>query len=139
MKTLSAISVGLVTASVAAMGLPAFAGGLAAPSAPGSGDRAIVLAGGMGGGGAGMGGGGGAMGGGMRYFGGDPFGGPSGDFTQPARGSPERDRAPENYTYQCVTLVGRCSFVAPARLRANSLRSGADCGCGDGQDRGHVE
>jgi hypothetical protein len=45
----------------------------------------------------------------------------------------------ENFTYQCVTPAGRCSFVAPASLRANSLRSGADCACSGGQTAGRVE
>jgi hypothetical protein len=129
MKMRSVISVLLAAASVAAIGAPDFAGGFAAPAA---GDGVIVLAGGMGGGpGGGMGGGIGA-----RYLGDGRFGGPMGDFNQQARGSSEGDSAPENYTYQCITPVGRCSFVAPAWLRASSLRSGAGCGCGAGQDRG---
>ena len=147
MKMRSVISVLLAAASVAAVGGPAFAGDFAAPAATGSGDREIVLAGGMGGAGAGGGGmGGGGMGGGgmggdigTRHFGGGLFGGPMSDFNQQARGSAEGDRAPENYTYQCITPVGRCSFVAPAWLRANSLHSGAGCVCGAAQDGGRIE
>jgi hypothetical protein len=137
MKVQSVISLLFAAAGVAAIGAPAFAGGFAVPSAAFSG-REIVLAGGMGGGaGGGMGGGGmgGGMGMGLRYFG----GGPMGDFKQQATGSSEGDRAPENYTYQCITPAGRCSFVAPAWLRANSLRSGAGCTCGVGRDTGRVE
>lgn len=132
----------------------AAAGGLAQPDAAGSG-RTIVPAGGMGGGSTGgmggstggMGGGaagtrGGAfgMGGGGGHFGGGMFGG-QGDFAGPSQAaSDNRSSAPpDNYTYQCVTPAGRCSFVAPAALRANSLRSGADCGCGGGQQQGRIE
>lgn len=131
----------------------AAAGGL--PSSEAQGGRAIVLAGGMGGGSGGMGGGGtggmgggatgthsGAfgMGGGGGHFGGGMFGGPTTNFDQPAAASSDNaGNAPDNYTYQCITPAGRCSFVAPAALRANSLRSGADCGCGGGQPQGRIE
>jgi hypothetical protein len=89
-------------------------------------------AGGMGGGNAGgMGGGSGGMNGGG--FGGSPlagFGRPDADPTASSG---------QYYTYHCVTASGRCPFVAPAALRDNSLRSGADCSCPNGQSRGQVE
>jgi hypothetical protein len=143
------ISVILAVAGAAALTVPVFAGGFGAPS---SGDPEIVLAGGMGGGAGGMGGGAGGMGGsagGMRggnlggtgtdNFGDSQFGGPMSDFGQAARGSSGAGTALDNYTYQCVTSAERCSFVAPAWLRAGSLRSGADCVCGNGPEKGRVE
>lgn len=125
------------------------------PSAGAQGGRAIVLAGGMSAGSGGMGGGGGGMGGGATgmhsgafgmgggggHFGGGMFGGPTTNFDQPAAAASDQtsNAPPDNYTYQCITPAGRCSFVAPAALRANSLRSGADCGCGGGQPQGRIE
>lgn len=148
----------LVTAAAVLALLPVVCeGGSAATggfSPDAGGGRAIVLAGGMGGGAGGMGGGGGGMGGGATgmgggafgmgggggHFGGGMFGGPTTDFDRPAVAAPSDNPAPaDNYTYQCVTPAGRCSFVAPAALRANSLRSGADCGCGGGQPQGRIE
>ena len=94
-------------------------------------------AGGMGGGGGGMGGGGAGMGGG--HFGlGDPFG-PINNFARPSEDQPASGKQPANYTYQCITPAGRCPFVARAALRSSSLRSGADCVCGDGGAKGRVE
>ena len=139
-----------------AMGIAgaAAAGSLAPPDAAGSG-RAIMLAGGMGGSGGGMGGGNGGMGGGATgmhsgafgmgggggHFGGGMLGGPATNFEQPAAASLDNagSARPDNYTYQCVTPAGRCSFVAPAALRANSLRSGAACGCAGGQPQGRIQ
>lgn len=68
---------------------------------------------------------------------GGTFGGSTADFGQ----SPSDPGAGggQYFTYQCVTPAGRCSFVAPAALRGNSLRSGADCACGNGGTPGRVE
>ena len=92
----------------------------------------------MGGGGTGgMSGGGTGRGTGGMNGGGDMFAGSGVGFAQPA---PDPSASGGSYyTYQCVTPVGRCSFVAPAALRGNALRSGADCACPDGRSRGQVE
>ena len=128
------------------------------------GDAAVVLVGGMGGGATtgGMGGGamtggmgGGAMTGGMGggaatggtgsgaptggMFGGGMFNNPPPSFgTNSGSGWPGDNAQPSYYTYQCVTSSGQCSFVAPASLRASSLRIGARCSCSDGQSQGQV-
>jgi hypothetical protein len=122
------------------IGLSPAVSGIAAPGP----DHAVVFvggmggsAGGMGGGAGGMGGGGGGMGGGHVGFG-DPFG-PANNFVQPSEDQPAGGGQPANYTYQCITPAGRCPFVARAALRSSSLRSGADCVCGDGAARGRVE
>jgi hypothetical protein len=126
--------------------------GLSSAGVPGP-DRAIVFVGGMGGGGAGMGGmggggmGGGGMGGGGMggwmgggHFGSDDLFGNSGQsFGRPAEDQPANSAPLGYYTYQCITPAGRCPFVAPASLRGNSLRSGADCVCADGQSKGRIE
>jgi hypothetical protein len=153
MSTPSAILALLATAMVAFMVSGAFSGELAAPSAAVSGDRGIVLAGGMSGGGGGMGGGAGGMGGGNigggmgagnfgggmggGNFGGGMFHGPLTDFDvqQPSHAN----AASDSYTYQCITPAGHCSFVAPAWLRASSLHSGAGCACDSGQTQGRVQ
>jgi hypothetical protein len=146
---------------------PAAASGISHPygfSGAGATSPELVLVGGMGGGGGGMGGGtaagmgggagiggntggmaggnGGGMGGGSGGmngggFGGNMFGGQTAGFGESAAGS--TGSGGQYYTYQCATPVGRCSFVAPAALRDNSLRSGADCACPDGRSRGQVE
>ena len=123
---------------------------LAAVAAPGP-DHAVVFVGGMGGSGGGMGGGAGGMGGGAGGMGGggggmggghlgfgDPFG-PGTGFARSSEDQSAGGEQPANYTYQCITPVGRCPFVARAALRSSSLRSGADCVCGDGSARGRVE
>jgi hypothetical protein len=161
MHKLLAVAAILATAPVGLAVTSASANSLT-PSVPGIGDHGIVLVGGMGGGNAGgmgggnaggmgggntggMGGGsaggmGGGSAGGMmgdQYGYGGIFGGPMTGFGRPVRYPSESSGL--YYTYQCVTPTGRCSFVAPAALRDNSLRSGADCGCGNGQVRGRVE
>jgi hypothetical protein len=137
--------------SVALAVMPAAAGNVAPPSV--ADDGKIVLVGGMGsGGGGGMGGGSaGGMGGGGGGMSGSAGGGMSGGRSGygnmygsplPHFGESAQDQTGsggQNYTYQCVTLAGRCSFVAPAALRDNALRTGADCACGDGQSKGRVE
>ncbi len=145
-------------ATASGIGLPPALAGLAAPGP----DHAVVFvggmggsaggmreagdgsaggmggsAGGMGGGGGGMGSGGAGMSGGHFGFG-DPFG-PVDNFARPSEDQPAGGGQPANYTYQCLTPAGRCSFVARAALRSSSLRSGADCVCGDGSARGRVE
>jgi len=114
-------------------------------------DRAIVLIGGMSGGGGGMGGGsggmsggGGGMGGGSGGMGGGHFNGgmyhsPMMDFDRSADQSSDSSGKSDSYTYQCVTPAGSCSFVAPAALRANSLHSGADCACSSGRTTGRLQ
>jgi len=93
--------------------------------------------GGMGGGAATGGMGGGAPTGGM--FGGGMFNNPPPSFgTNSGSGWPGDSAQPSYYTYQCVTSSGQCSFVAPASLRASSLRVGARCSCSDGQSQGQV-
>ena len=113
-------------------------GGMGGGNAAGMGGGAGMggNTGGMGAGNAGgMGGGSGGMNGGS--FGGTMFGGPAVGFGEPAADS--TGSGGQYYTYQCATPVGRCSFVAPAALRDNSLRSGADCACPDGRSKGQVE
>jgi hypothetical protein len=130
-------------ATAAASGISPLAG-VPDPGAPGP-DRAVVFVGGMGGGGAGMGGGGTGMGGGGAGMGGghfgfgNSFGGPGQDFGQPAENASGIREPSGDYTYQCITPARRCPFVAPASLRSNSLRSGADCVCPDGQSKGRIE
>ena len=93
--------------------------------------------GGMGGGAATGGMGSGAPTGGM--FGGGMFNNPPPSFgTNSGSGWPGDSAQPSYYTYQCVTSSGQCSFVAPASLRASSLRVGARCSCSDGQSQGQV-
>jgi hypothetical protein len=93
--------------------------------------------GGMGGGAATGGMGSGAPTGGM--FGGGMFNNPPPSFgTNSGSGWPGDNAQPSYYTYQCVTSSGQCSFVAPASLRARSLRVGARCSCSDGQSQGQV-
>jgi hypothetical protein len=118
--------------------------GLSGAGGPGP-EGAVIFAGGMSGGGAGMSGGAGmgggnagGMGGGHFGFGG-PFGSPSQSFGQPAEDQPGNGEPSSYYTYQCITPAGRCPFVAPASLRTNSLRSGADCVCADGRSKGRIE
>ena len=127
-------------AAAAAAGVSPLSG-VPGPGAPGP-DRAVVLVGGMGGGGAGMGGAG--MGGGFGGMGGAGMRGAQSGFGDSILGpSQDSGRATENasgdYTYQCITPARRCPFVAPASLRSNSLRSGADCVCPDGQSKGRIE
>ena len=100
-------------------------------------DRAIVLIGGMSGGGGGMGGGSGGMSGG--YFNGGMYHSPMMDFDRSADQSSDSSGKSDSYTYQCVTPAGSCSFVAPAALRANSLHSGADCACSSGRTTGRLQ
>ena len=95
------------------------------------------MTGGMGGGAATGGMGSGAPTGGM--FGGGMFNNPPPSFgTNSGSGWPGDSAQPSYYTYQCVTSSGQCSFVAPASLRASSLRVGARCSCSDGQSQGQV-
>jgi hypothetical protein len=159
------VQIALCVAAVAASG----ASPLSALSGAGAlgPDRAVVFVGGMGGGGGGMGGGGsggmgssggmggggiggggiGGMGGGGMggwmgggHFGSDDLFGNSGQsFGRPAEDQPANSAPLGYYTYQCITPAGRCPFVAPASLRENSLRSGADCVCADGQSKGRIE
>ena len=140
---------------------PALSGEFAVPGAAfADGNVAIVLAGGMSGSGGGMTGGGGGMsggsggmsggGGGMSGGGGGMSGGVGGmsgggmfrgsfsDFAQPADGSGASGSS-DSYSYQCVTPIGNCSFVAPAWMRASTLRGGSDCACNGGQTRGRVQ
>ena len=151
----------IVTASISvgpsAAGESRFAGPPSHPFATDAaeGDAAVVLVGGMGGGATtgGMGGGattggmgGGATTGGMGSgaptggkFGGGMFNNPPPSFgTNSGSGWPGDNAQPSYYTYQCVTSSGQCSFVAPASLRASSLRVGARCSCSDGQSQGQV-
>jgi len=104
------------------------------------------VTGGMGGGATTGGMGGGATTGGMgsgaptgSMFGGGMFNNPPPSFgTNSGSGWPGDSAQPSYYTYQCVTSSGQCSFVAPASLRASSLRVGARCSCSDGQSQGQV-
>ena len=113
-----------------------------------------AMTGGMGGGAAtgGMGGGAttGGMGGGAATggMGGGAFGGTGGGMfndsaasfgTNNSSGWPGDSAHSSYYTYQCVTPTGQCSFVAPASLRASSLRAGARCSCSDGLSQGQVK
>jgi len=92
--------------------------------------------GGMGGGAATGGMGGGAFGG----TGGGMFNDPAASFgTNNSSGWPGDSAHSSYYTYQCVTPTGQCSFVAPASLRASSLRAGARCSCSDGLSQGQVK
>ena len=151
----------IVTASISvgpsAAGESRFAGPPSHPFATDAaeGDAAVVLVGGMGGGATTGGMGGGAMTGGMGggaatggmgsgaptggMFGGGMFNNPPPSFgTNSGSGWPGDNAQPSYYTYQCVTSSGQCSFVAPASLRARSLRVGARCSCSDGQSQGQV-
>jgi hypothetical protein len=139
-----------VTAQISFSIATATASGIAPLSGfPGPGalgpDRAVLLVGGMGGGGGGMGGGGAGMGGGGAGMGGshfgvgEPFGGPNQSVGQPVEDQPSNEKSSDYYTYQCITPAGQCRFVAPASLRSNSLRSGAVCVCPDGQSKGRIE
>jgi hypothetical protein len=147
MNKLLAVAALLAAAQLALAVAPAGAGSILLPSAVSAADQGIVLVGGMGGGSAGgMGGGtgggmGGASAGGMGggNFGGGMFHGQPTDFDGPGQ-EPWGSASPrDTFTYQCITPAGRCSFVAPASLRASSLRSGAECGCSGGQTTGRVE
>ena len=142
----------IVTASISvgpsAAGESRFAGPPSHPFATDAaeGDAAVVLVGGKGGGATTGGMGGGAMTGGMGcgaptggMFGGGMFNNPPPSFgTNSGSGWPGDNAQPSYYTYQCVTSSGQCSFVAPASLRASSLRVGARCSCSDGQSQGQV-
>ena len=142
----------IVTASISvgpsAAGESRFAGPPSHPFATDAaeGDAAVVLVGGMGGGATTGGMGGGATTGGMgsgaptgSMFGGGMFNNPPPSFgTNSGSGWPGDNAQPSYYTYQCVTSSGQCSFVAPASLRASSLRVGARCSCSDGQSQGQV-
>ena len=161
-----AISAIFAAAGALAAG-PALSGEFAVPrGAFADGHVAIVLVGGMSGGGGGMSGGAAGWGGGMSGGGGGMSGGGGGmsgggggmsgghgggtggggmfrgsfsDFAQPADGSAAASGSSDSYSYQCVTPVGYCSFVAPAWMRASTLRSGSDCACNGGQTRGRVQ
>ncbi|HEV2098841.1 MAG TPA: hypothetical protein VGR45_07925 [Stellaceae bacterium] len=149
MHKLSVAAVVFAAAEIAFFGPATAASGvgqspaLSGITAPGP-DHAIIFVGGMGGSGGGMGGGAGGMGGagggmgGGHLGSGDPFG-PVNNFARPSEDQPADAGQPADYTYQCVTPAGRCPFVARAALRSSSLRSGADCVCGDGSARGRVE
>ena len=150
MHKLSVLGALCVTVKISFSIATAAAAGIAPLSGfPGSGapspDRAVLLVGGMGGGGAGMGGAGAGMGGGGAGMGGshfgvgEPFGGPNQNFGQPVEDQPGNEKSSDYYTYQCITPAGQCPFVAPASLRSNALRSGADCVCPDGQSKGRIE
>lgn len=104
-----------------------------------SGGNTGGMGGGNGGGMGNTGGMGGGNGGGMNGggSGGGIFGGAEPAFAGSA--ADPSGSGGQYFTYQCVTPAGRCSFVAPAALRDNSLRSGADCACGGGGSRGRVE
>jgi len=137
MNKLLAVAALLATAPVALAVAPAAAASALPPAAVGAADPGIVLVGGMGGGSAGgmSGGAGGGMGGGSA---GGMFHNQTTDFDRAGQEPWDSASQSDNYTYRCITPAGRCSFVAPASLRANSLRSGADCACG-GQAAGRVE
>ncbi len=153
MNKLPAIAALLAAAPIALVAALAAAGSLSPPSAVAGADGGIVLAAGMGGGAGGMGGGTGGMGGGNAggmgggnaggmgggNFGGGMFRGPPADFDQPGQQQGASGAPSDNYTYQCVTAAGRCSFVGAASARASSLRSGALCACGGGPPNGRVE
>ncbi len=153
MNKLPAIAALLAAAPIALAAARAAAGSLSPPSAVAGADGGIVLAAGMGGGSGGMGGGNaggtgggtGGMGGGNAggmgggNFGGGMFRGPPADFDQPGQQQGASGAPSDNYTYQCVTAAGRCSFVGAASARTSSLRSGALCACGGGPPNGRVE
>src|SRR6267378_2578172 len=121
------------------------AGPLSVPAALGiHGPSAVVLVGGMGGGGAGAGMGGGGMGGmGAGSMGGGMgvgrTGGGMGGGTTGGGNLPQNSVEPANYTYECITPGGQCFFAAPAALRSSSLRAGARCSCSQGQAEGRVK
>jgi hypothetical protein len=158
-----------VAMTVAAWALTAVSGEPITPRAITASTLAVLPVSEMGGGGSGMGSGGSGMGGGgsaevggaggmgagpgMDGFNGRGGGGVggmgdvwrAGGFGAPT-GAAQPDSTPvaggsqgDSYTYQCVTPIGRCSFVAPAWMRASSLRSGAGCACDDGRIGGRVE
>ena len=162
---LALIVMASISVGPSAAGEPRFAGPPSHPFATDAaeGDAAVVLVGGMGGGATTGGMGGGAMTGGMgggvtggmgggattggmgsgaptgSMFGGGMFNNPPPSFgTNSGSGWPGDSAQPSYYTYQCVTSSGQCSFVAPASLRARSLRVGARCSCSDGQSQGQV-
>ena len=154
---LALIVMASISVGPSAAGEPRFAGPPSHPFATDAaeGDAAVVLVGGMGGGATTGGMGGGAMTGGMgggattggmgsgaptgSMFGGGMFNNPPPSFgTNSGSGWPGDNAQPSYYTYQCVTSSGQCSFVAPASLRASSLRVGARCSCSDGQSQGQV-
>jgi hypothetical protein len=161
MNKLPAIAALLAAVPIALVAALAAAGSLSPPSAVAGADGGIVLAAGMGGGNTGgmgggtggmgggntggMGGGTGGMGGGNAggmgggNFGGGMFRGPPADFDQPGQQQGASGAPSDNYTYQCVTAAGRCSFVGAASARASSLRRGALCACGGGPPNGRVE
>lgn len=141
----AAAQISLSIATAAATGIGPLSGASGA-GAPGPDRAAVLFVGGMSGGGAGMSGGGAGMSGGNAggmgggNFGpGGPSGGPNQSFGQPGEDQPENEKSSGYYTYQCLTPAGRCTFVAPASLRSNSLRSGADCDCPDGRSSGRIE
>jgi len=131
-------------ATTGGMGGGAMTGGMGGGVTGGMGGGATT--GGMGGGATTGGMGGGATTGGMgsgaptgSMFGGGMFNNPPPSFgTNSGSGWPGDSAQPSYYTYQCVTSSGQCSFVAPASLRASSLRVGARCSCSDGQSQGQV-
>ena len=140
-------------ATTGGMGGGAMTGGMGGGAATG-GMGGGAATGGMGGGAAtgGMGGGAttGGMGGGAATggMGGGAFGGTGGGMfndsaasfgTNNSSGWPGDSAHSSYYTYQCVTPTGQCSFVAPASLRASSLRAGARCSCSDGLSQGQVK
>ena len=123
-------------ATTGGMGGGAMTGGMGGGATTG-GMGGGATTGGMGGGAATGGMGSGAPTGGM--FGGGMFNNPPPSFgTNSGSGWPGDNAQPSYYTYQCVTSSGQCSFVAPASLRARSLRVGARCSCSDGQSQGQV-
>ena len=123
-------------ATTGGMGGGALTGGMGGGATTG-GMGGGATTGGMGGGAATGGMGSGAPTGGM--FGGGMFNNPPPSFgTNSGSGWPGDNAQPSYYTYQCVTSSGQCSFVAPASLRARSLRVGARCSCSDGQSQGQV-
>jgi hypothetical protein len=82
---------------------------------------------------------GGGMGGGRSGFD-SLFGAPAAGFGATDDTEPPGNAAqPAYYTYQCITPVGQCSFVAPAALRSSALRAGAGCSCQNGQSQGQVK
>ncbi len=100
--------------------------------------------GGSGGGGTGGGGFGGMSGsnfGGMgdSSFGEGPFGGRASAYQQSSQYPWGGGGSSDSYSYQCITPAGNCSFIAPAWMRASTLRSGSDCACYGGQTKGRVQ
>jgi hypothetical protein len=135
--------IGFSVATAAELGIGQISG-FSGPGSPNPVPAPVIFVGGMGGGGmggggmGGMGGGGAGMGGGHFGFG-APFGSPNDSFGQPVEDQSSNQKSSGDYTYQCITPAGRCPFVAPASLRSNSLRSGADCVCPNGQSKGRIE